>query len=76
MCGSRKCGSRSILPCGHLTTAQERATVKANPAPAVFIAEALELCLAKGYRVPQSLADGFCRLTLDAIGYRSFRRAR
>ena len=46
---------------------QERPAVKVNPAPAVFIAEALELCLAKGYRVPDALAEGFRRLSLDAI---------
>ncbi len=36
---------------------QDRATVKANPSPAVFIAEALELYLAKGYRVPDPLTE-------------------
>jgi formylglycine-generating enzyme required for sulfatase activity len=50
-----------------LTTDQERAAVMANSAPAVLLAEALELCLAKGYRIPDGLADGFRRLCLDAI---------
>ncbi|SUS07583.1 Sulphatase-modifying factor protein [uncultured Defluviicoccus sp.] len=46
---------------------EDRAAVKANPAPAVFIGEALELCLAKKYAVPDALAERFRRLTLDAI---------
>ena len=50
-----------------LLEGQDRAAVKANPAPAVFIAEALELCLAKRYRVPEALAESFRRLSLDAI---------
>lgn len=45
----------------------ERAVVKANPATAVFVAEALELYLAKGYRVPEPLAETFRRISLDAI---------
>lgn len=36
-------------------------------ATAVFIAEALELCLAKKYAVPDGLAERFRRLVLDAI---------
>ncbi len=52
---------------GRLLADQDRAAVKASPAPALFIAETLELCLAKGYRVPEALADGFRRLSLDAI---------
>ena len=32
-----------------------------------FIAEALELCLAKNYRVPEALAEAFRRLSLGAI---------
>ena len=46
---------------------QDRATVKANPASAVFIAEALELCLAKTYAIPEGLKGEFRRLALDAI---------
>lgn len=46
---------------------QNRAAVKANAAPAVFVAEALELCLAKNYAVPEELKDRFRRLALDAI---------
>ncbi|MBL8666322.1 MAG: SUMF1/EgtB/PvdO family nonheme iron enzyme [Rhodospirillales bacterium] len=46
---------------------QDRAAVKANPVPAVFVAEALELCLAKMYAVPDALAERFRRLTLEAI---------
>ncbi|MCG8357485.1 MAG: SUMF1/EgtB/PvdO family nonheme iron enzyme [Kiloniellales bacterium] len=46
---------------------QDRGTVHANPATAAFIAEALELCLAKGYRVPEILAESYRRLSLDAI---------
>ena len=52
---------------GRLLEAQDRAAVKANPAPAVFIAEALELCLAKRYQIPEALADGCRRLSRDAI---------
>jgi hypothetical protein len=47
---------------------QERGAVKANPAPAMFIAEALDLCLAKNYAVPEELKQTFRRLALDAIG--------
>lgn len=45
---------------------QNRAVVKANPAPA-FIAEALDLCLAKNYAVPEELKEAFRRLAQDAI---------
>jgi hypothetical protein len=55
---------------------QTRATVKANPAPAVFIAEALELCQAKGYRIPGALSDGFRQRCLDAIADEIELRAR
>ena len=41
--------------------------MKANPAPAVFVAAALELCLAKRYQIPEALAEAFRRLSLDAI---------
>ena len=34
---------------GRLIKDQDRTSVKANPAPALFIADALELCLAKKY---------------------------
>ena len=44
-----------------------RAGVKANPAPAVLVAECLELCLAKGYAVPDGLAGAFRQTCLDAI---------
>lgn len=50
-----------------LVECQGRAAVKANPAPAVFIAEALDLCLAKNYAVPEELKESFRRLALDAI---------
>lgn len=46
---------------------QDRAAVNGNPASAVFIAEALELCLAKKYTVPDTLAGRFCQLVLGAI---------
>jgi formylglycine-generating enzyme required for sulfatase activity len=52
---------------GRLIASLGRATVKAEPGLAVFIAEALELCLAKKYRVPAPLADAFRRLGLGAI---------
>ena len=52
---------------GRLIADQERAAVEANPAPAVLIAEALQLCLAKGYRVPEALAEHFRRLAVEAI---------
>jgi Sulfatase-modifying factor enzyme 1/TIR domain len=52
---------------GRLLESQDQAAVKANPAPAVFIAEALELCLAKCYQIPETLADSFRRLSLGAI---------
>ncbi|MBX3515551.1 MAG: SUMF1/EgtB/PvdO family nonheme iron enzyme [Rhodospirillales bacterium] len=50
-----------------LLNEQERSAVEANPWPAAFIAEALELCLAKDYSVPEILKEGFRRLALDAI---------
>ena len=50
-----------------LIASLDRATVKAEPGLAVFIAEALELCLAKNYRVPDALAEAFRRLSLGAI---------
>ena len=52
---------------GRLIKDQDRTAVKANPAPAVFIAEALDLCLAKKYAVPEELKEDFRRLALDAI---------
>lgn len=50
-----------------LAAEQDRAAVKANPALAVFIAEALDLCLAKGYQLPATLAEAFRRITVSAI---------
>jgi predicted phosphodiesterase len=50
-----------------LTADLRRAEVKANPAPAVLVAEALELCLAKGYRLPTTLAEDFRGICLAAI---------
>jgi formylglycine-generating enzyme required for sulfatase activity len=52
---------------GGLIGRQNSAAVKANPAPAAFIAEALELCLAKGYRLPEALAESSRLLSLNAI---------
>jgi formylglycine-generating enzyme required for sulfatase activity len=45
----------------------DRASVKGNPAPAAFIAEALDLCLAKNYAVPEEMKEAFRRVALDAI---------
>jgi formylglycine-generating enzyme required for sulfatase activity len=45
----------------------DRVAVKANPAPAVFIAEALDLCLAKNYAVPEELKEAFRGVALNAI---------
>ncbi len=45
----------------------DRRRVKANPAPAVFVAEALDLCLAKRYAVPDGLTERFRQTCLDAI---------
>lgn len=45
---------------------QDREAVKANPAPAVFLAEAIEWFLAKQYPV-DALAERFRQLALDAI---------
>ena len=50
-----------------LLASQERAAVKANPATSVLVAEALELCLAKRYRVPDEVAESFRQLSLAAI---------
>jgi hypothetical protein len=52
---------------GQLLQRQERAAVEANSGAAVFIANALELCLAKGYRIPDALAENFRCLSLHAI---------
>jgi hypothetical protein len=46
---------------------QNRAAVRFNPAPAVFVAEALDLYLAKGHPVPDDLKAAFRRLVLEAI---------
>jgi formylglycine-generating enzyme required for sulfatase activity len=45
----------------------DRAAVRANPAAAVLIAEALDLCLAKNYAVPAELKETFRGLSLNAI---------
>ena len=45
----------------------DRVRTKDNPAPAAFVAGALDLCLAKEYAIPPGLADGFRRTCLDAI---------
>ena len=50
-----------------LLAQENRAAVKAEPGLAVFIAEALELCLTKNYRVPSALAEVFRRLSREAI---------
>ncbi|MGA8759211.1 MAG: hypothetical protein WB611_23455 [Stellaceae bacterium] len=50
-----------------LIAEQDRAAVKANPGPAVFIAEALDLCLAKNYAVPEDLKEKFRGVALNAI---------
>jgi hypothetical protein len=52
---------------GRLVEGQDVAAVNANPARAVFVAEALELCVAKRYQIPEALAERFHRLSLDAI---------
>lgn len=52
---------------GRLIETQPPPAVAANPAPAVFIAEALDLILAKRRPVPPAVKDGFIRLALDAI---------
>ena len=52
---------------GQLIKDQDRAAVKANPAPAVFIAEAMELYVVKKYRIPDALKEAFRQLSLDAI---------
>jgi formylglycine-generating enzyme required for sulfatase activity len=59
-----------------LIEGQDRAVVKANPVPAVFIAEALDLCIAKNYVVPEDLKEEFRRLALDAIADEVELRAR
>lgn len=46
---------------------QDRAAVKDNPAAAVFLAEALDLCIARGLVVPGELKQAFTRLALDAV---------
>jgi len=45
----------------------DRAAVRANPAPAVLIAEALDLCLAKNYAVPEELKEKFRGAALNPI---------
>jgi formylglycine-generating enzyme required for sulfatase activity len=50
-----------------LSKDQNRTAVNANPAPALFIAEALDLCFAKKYAIPEQLKETFRRLCLGAI---------
>jgi hypothetical protein len=50
-----------------LLASQDRAAVKASPAASVFVAGALELCLGKGYRIPDKLTESFRQLALSAI---------
>ncbi|NBC34613.1 MAG: SUMF1/EgtB/PvdO family nonheme iron enzyme [Alphaproteobacteria bacterium] len=57
-------GSRLL---GRLIEEQAPAAVRANAAPAHFIAEALDLILAKNRPVPDAVRETFTRLTLDAI---------
>jgi formylglycine-generating enzyme required for sulfatase activity len=45
----------------------DRATVRANPGPAEFIAEALDLCIAKNYAVPEEMKEAFRGVALNAI---------
>jgi hypothetical protein len=54
----------------------DRAAVRTDPAPAVLIAEALDLCLAKNYAVPEELKEAFRGVALDAIEYEVERQAR
>lgn len=46
---------------------QSRVGVAANPAAAVLIGEALDLCLHNGYQLPTPLKQAFIRLALHAI---------
>ncbi len=50
-----------------LLAGQDRAAVRADTATALLVAEALDLCLAKGYRVPEELADNFRQLVRHGI---------
>ncbi len=52
---------------GRLLGTETRASVSANPAPALFIAEALDLILAKDRPIPEAVRGAFIRLVLDAI---------
>jgi formylglycine-generating enzyme required for sulfatase activity len=45
----------------------DRPAVRANPGLAAFIAEALDLCLAKNYAVPEDLKAAFRGVAVDAI---------
>jgi hypothetical protein len=45
----------------------DRGAVRANPALAAFVAEALDLCLAKNYAVPEELKEAFRGVALHAI---------
>jgi hypothetical protein len=44
----------------------DRAAVRTDPAPVLLIAEALDLCLAKNYAVPEELKEAFRGVALDA----------
>jgi len=50
-----------------LLAKQEPLSRRSNPALAVFVAEALDLCLAKGYRIPPPLAGQLRDLAVGAI---------
>jgi len=52
---------------GSLAGRLSRDSVRENPAPATLIAQGIELALAKEYRLPAPLTDGFRRLCLAAI---------
>jgi formylglycine-generating enzyme required for sulfatase activity len=45
----------------------DRTAVRANPSPPAFIAEALDLCLAKNYAVPEDVKEAFRGVALYAI---------
>lgn len=52
---------------GRLTADLDRAQVQANPAMALLIAEAMELCRLKRFAIPDALARSFRTLCLQAI---------
>ncbi len=57
-------GSRLL---GRLIDKQPRTAVKANPSPALFIAEALDFILAKNRPVPDQVKNAFASLAINAI---------